>query len=202
MCGHLFHVVMSTYWNKNHHRKHATTAAAEASGADGTAAAQPSDVALWAASGQPYSPWVKRLTSVLLSSCQGSELLQVLSPAAELSDALAEMLLPHALHHLCMTSSKKSSSKDSQTGDQSTLAQQLGDCVSSGVLRPAVQQYLHLAAGSGSSSSSAASEAGSSSTAAGQTGQRVDTRCVLVVLRALEHLRCVHRRSVLAGESP
>jgi hypothetical protein len=46
----------------------------------------------------------KGLTSVLLimSSCQGSEQLQVLSPAAELSDTLAEVLLPQAMHHVCL----------------------------------------------------------------------------------------------------
>jgi hypothetical protein len=201
MCGSLLQVVLQTYQHHSHHhhRKHATAAAAVGDGP--TAAAQPTDAALWAASGQPYSPWVKHLTSVLLSSCQGSELLQVLSPAAELSDSLAEVLLPHALHHLCVNSSKKSSSKDSQSPDQSTLAQQLGDCVSFGVLQPAVQQYRHLAAGSGgSSSSSTAVAVSNSSTAAGQSGQTVDTRCVLVVLQALEHLRCVHRQSV-ASES-
>jgi hypothetical protein len=142
---------------------------------------------LWHPVNKPFSSWLCKLCSTLLTACGstagggngrasssngsssvGSVLLQQLAPSAGLSPQLAELLLPHALLHLC--GSDHSGADLAGVGSRG-LAAQLGSAVTAGLC-------LSLSSGN-----------------AGSKG--IDVRCLAMLLSCLEHNRAVHRLAML-----
>eukprot|EP00879_Flechtneria_rotunda_P006073 GHRR01006386.1.p1 GENE.GHRR01006386.1~~GHRR01006386.1.p1 ORF type:complete len:3169 (+),score=1435.50 GHRR01006386.1:1331-9508(+) len=167
---------------------------------------------LWSPVGKGgYDNWLCQTCSTLLSACgtiisTESSMLQLLADAAALQPQLAELLLPHALLHLC---SSDGSGTDLPGVGSLGLAAQLGNCITQGL-----QLSRNMAfTGSNSSNSSdqgtclspavawQCSAAGSQITK-GTSG--IEIRCLAALLACLEHNRLVHRAAMMTplGQEP